>query len=110
MPPPPNKDLLGAASSLLVLGVLAKGPNYGYEIVRSLNESADGLFEWQEGTIYPILHKLEKDQLLRAQWQDADSGRKRKYYYITARGRAAMQKDAQNFYQFTAMIHRLVGA
>ncbi len=108
MPDAPNKELIGAATSLLVLGVLAKGPSYGYDIVRQLNESAGDLFEWQEGTIYPILHKLEKDQQLRAQWQDADTGRRRKYYYITAKGRAVLSREAKQFASFHLLIRNLI--
>src|SRR5688572_15885610 len=60
-----DKEIVGASTVLVILGELAKEPNYGYEIVRRVNAAADGIFEWQEGTIYPVLHKLEKEQLVR---------------------------------------------
>ena len=105
----PSKELIGASTSLLVLAALAREPSYGYKIVRGINESAGGIFTWSEGTIYPILHKLEKEKLLRTQWQDADNGRSRKYYYITARGRAALADDVADWNQFHALIGRLTG-
>jgi PadR family transcriptional regulator PadR len=104
------KELVGASTSLLILGVLAKAPSYGYQIVRSINDAADGVFEWQEGTVYPVLHKLEKDGLVRAQWQEADSGRQRKYYYITAKGRAALNADAKQWNEFHGLVSRMLGA
>ena len=89
-----NKELVGASTWLVILKVLAQKPNYGYEIVKSVNEAADNFYVWQEGTIYPVLRKLEKDGLLRSQWEEADNGRKRKYYYITAKGREAIAEGS----------------
>ncbi len=102
-----NKELVGASTGLLVLGVLSESASYGYEIVKRLNSEADGIFRWQEGTVYPVLHKLEKDKLVRAQWQQADSGRRRKYYYITAEGRAALTERTKEWSAVHEMVLRL---
>lgn len=106
----PDKELIGASTALLVLGILAKAPSYGYEIVRQVNEEADGLFAWQEGTIYPVLHKLEREKLLRTQWQESDKGRRRKYYYITATGREKLGQQAEQWQAFNALVSRIVEA
>ena len=103
-----DKELIGASTALLVLGILAKDPSYGYEVVKRVNQEAENLFEWQEGTIYPVLHKLEKEGVLRTQWQEADSGRKRKYYYITEQGREALEKRAEQWKAFNSLVHRVV--
>jgi PadR family transcriptional regulator PadR len=105
---PPPKDLVGASTALLVLGVLSTGPNYGYAIVQHLNGAADGLFAWQEGTVYPVLHKLERDGHLRSQWEQADTGRQRKVYYITAKGRSMLRADAAHWWAFHALISRVL--
>ena len=105
-----SKEMMGAATGLLVLGILSRGPNYGYEIVRTVNDEAQGLLVWQEGTLYPVLHKLEKQGLVRAQWQEADSGRERKYYYISAAGRAALRQDVRQWHAVNDLILRLAGA
>ncbi|MBI2434010.1 MAG: helix-turn-helix transcriptional regulator [Candidatus Hydrogenedentes bacterium] len=105
-----DKELVGASTSLLVLGVLANEPSYGYQIVKRVNAAADGIFEWQEGTIYPILHKLEKEKLVRAQWQEADTGRQRKYYYITASGRDALAAQTERWKEFNGIVAQLVEA
>ena len=104
-----SKELIGASADLLVLGVLAKEPSYGYQIVKRLNDESDGLLAWQEGTIYPILHKLEKAGLVRAQWQDADTGRQRKYYYITAAGRKRLSSGAEDFAAVNTLVAKLAG-
>lgn len=105
-----DKELVGASTALLALGILAKTPSYGYEVVKHVNREAENLFEWQEGTIYPVLHKLEKDGLLRTQWQQADSGRKRKYYYITEKGREALEERKEQWQSFNSLVNRVMEA
>jgi DNA-binding PadR family transcriptional regulator len=68
------------------------------------------VFTWQEGTIYPLLHKLEREGVIRAKWREADNGRKRKYYSITPRGHSALQQDVQHWTGFHALILKLCGA
>lgn len=104
-----DKDLIGASAELLILGALASEPSYGYQIIRRINDESNGLFTWQEGTIYPILHKLEKQKLVRSQWQDADTGRRRKYYYITAAGRKRLGNGAKEWAAVNALVTRLAG-
>ncbi len=105
----PNKELIGASTRLLILAALAREASYGYAVIKSINDEADGLFVWQEGTVYPILHKLEKEKLVRAQWQQADTGRRRKYYYITAEGRDALADGAEQWNGFHEMITSMAG-
>src|SRR3954470_23972355 len=105
-----KKELLGASSSLLILGLLANSPSYGYEIVRAVNDAADGLFEWQEGTVYPILHRLEKEGMVRAKWQESERGQSRKYYYITAGGRGALKAETKQWHAFHGLVLRVLGA
>jgi PadR family transcriptional regulator, regulatory protein PadR len=105
-----HKDLLGASAAIMVLGVLAPEPSYGYDILRKINSVAGDLFVWQEGTLYPVLHKLEKSKLLRAQWQESDAGRQRKYYYITAAGRTALRKDIEEWTAVNQLILKIAGA
>lgn len=105
-----NKELVGASTALLVLGVLARKPSYGYDILKHVNDEAGDLFTWQEGTVYPVLHKLEKDGFVRAQWQEADSGRRRKYYYITAAGRGLLAAGAREWSGFFSLLTRIAEA
>ena len=102
-----NKELVGASTGILALSVLAKEPSYGYQIIKRLNEEADGIFTWQEGTVYPVLHKLEKQRLVRTQWQQADTGRRRKYYYITAKGREALTERSEEWNAFHQVVLRM---
>lgn len=90
-----KRDLDGNVETML-LALLSEGPSYGYAIVKSLNDRADGLLEFGEGTIYPILHRLEEKELISAQWEKmSDSGRKRKYYHLTSKGHKALSENRE---------------
>jgi len=102
-----DKELIGATTRILVLSALAKEPDYGYGLIKRINVVADGLFEWHEGTVYPVLHKLEKEGCLRTQWQEADSGRCRKYYYITAKGREMLTERKRSWRDLNVVVGRL---
>lgn len=101
------KELVGASTSVLVLSVLAKEASYGYQILKHINDAAGELFVWQEGTLYPVLHKLEQEKYLRAQWQQAETGRERKYYYITVKGREALTEGRHQWEGFHQLVMRL---
>lgn len=88
-----NKDLMAASSTPLVLAILAEGDSYGYAILQRVRELSGGRIEWTDGMLYPVLHRLERLGLVRARWEVAESGRRRKYYRLTPRGRA--QLDAE---------------
>ena len=101
-----DKELVGASTTILVLSTLAREATYGYRLLRAVNEKAEGLFTWQEGTLYPILHKLEKDGLVEAEWRQADTGRRRKYYQVTDKGREALSEGVSQWNQWHEMVLR----
>ncbi|MBT4485035.1 MAG: PadR family transcriptional regulator [Candidatus Latescibacteria bacterium] len=103
-----DKELIGASTGLLILGIIAKSASYGYKIIKQINEDSEGLFHWQEGTVYPILHKLENEGLIRSQWETADTGRKRKFYYITSKGREAITETKHQWNECYNLILRVV--
>src|SRR5687767_4827110 len=104
-----GKELVGASTAVLILGVLRRGPSYGYDIVRQVNVEAGGVFTWQEGTVYPVLHKLEGQGLVRCRWQEAPTGRRRKYYQLTPAGREALGEGARQWGLFHDLVVRLAG-
>lgn len=88
-----GKDLVAASAAPLVLGILAEGENYGYAIIQRIGELSGGELEWSEGLLYPLLHRLERLGQVEAAWAPGESGRRRKYYRITALGRAALAEQ-----------------
>ena len=92
-----NKDLVAASSTPLVLAILAEGDSYGYAILKRVRELSGGALEWTDGMLYPVLHRLEKSGLVEARWDQAESGRKRKYYRVTEAGREQLAEERRQW-------------
>jgi DNA-binding PadR family transcriptional regulator len=88
-----NKDLIAASSTPIVLAILAEGDSYGYAILARVREVSGGRMAWTDGMLYPVLHRLERLGHIEARWETAVSGRRRKYYRITPRGRAQLAEE-----------------
>lgn len=92
-----NKDLVAASSTPLVLAILAEGDSYGYAILKRVRELSGGALEWTDGMLYPVLHRLERGGLIEARWEKADSGRRRRYYRVTAAGREQLADERRQW-------------
>ena len=92
-----NKDLIAASSTPLVLAILAEGDSYGYAILQRVRELSGGQLEWTDGMLYPVLHRLERLGHVKARWKVAESGRRRKYYRITAGGHAQLVAERRQW-------------
>src|SRR5678815_337605 len=95
---PMPKELVAASATPLVLSLLSRGDSYGYEIIQRVRELSGGRLEWTDGMLYPILHRLEEQGLVKSFWRESETGRKRKYYRILEAGRRALgeQRDQWN--------------
>lgn len=92
-----NKDLIAASSTPLVLAILAESDSYGYAIIQRVRELSGGAIEWTDGMLYPVLHRLERLGHIEARWEVAESGRKRKYYRVTAQGRDQLAEERRQW-------------
>ena len=88
-----SRELMAASSRPMVLSILAGGKSYGYEILQRVTLLSNGQLTWSEGMLYPVLHRLERDGLITARWRTADSGRRRKYYRLSAKGKRQLATD-----------------
>ncbi len=88
---------------LLLLAVLEKGPAHGYALIESLRTRSGGTFDLPEGTVYPALHRLEKDGLLSSYWSQ-DSGRRRRVYQLTPKGVEALARRQAEWQQFSRAV------
>jgi len=91
-----------------VLALLQDGERYGFELVRTLSE-ADGLLV-SEGTIYPLLSRLRRDQLVSTSWQESEAGPPRRYYQLTEAGRRALADFSDEWVQFRDAVDALLRA
>ena len=105
-----RKELVGSTTATLILSVLNTGAAHGYEIVRRINELSDGIFEWQEGTIYPALHKLEAKELIRGSWVEAANGKMRCVYSLTENGKQALFDEAKEWSIFSKAVESILEA
>jgi PadR family transcriptional regulator PadR len=92
-----SKELIAASTKPLVLAILSRGENYGYELIRAVKEASDENIQWSEGMLYPFLHWMEKEGLIESEWRDSESGRKRKYYRISRKGRNELAAERQQW-------------
>lgn len=102
-----QRDLVRGSIDLMVLSVLSDQSQYGYLIQQRISQASNGRVQLQAGTLYPLLHKLEKAKLIKSRWDDS-TGRKRKWYELTARGRKRLQADAAEWKQFTECVLSLL--
>ena len=82
-----SKELLKGSTSLMVLRVIAEQDRYGYQIIQEIARRSSEVFRLNEGTLYPILHTMEKEGYLECYRKESETGRERKYYSITAQGK-----------------------
>lgn len=79
-------EMLKGVLKILVLKLISTKELYGYSLAKELTNITDGTVTIKEGTLYPILHKLEHAKDVKGSWKESDAGRKRKYYKITKQG------------------------
>ena len=100
-------ELIRGNLDLLVLSALAEEPKYGYLIQQGLERETGGLVSVQAGTLYPLLHRLEADKLVRSRW-DHSTGRKRKWYELTAAGRKRLHYRAHQWRQHARCVWQML--
>lgn len=81
-----ERELMKGVAPLAVLQILSRGAVYGYELGQELEKTSDGVLTLGHGTLYPLLYNLEAKGLIQAEWQEAASGRERRYYSLTGEG------------------------
>ena len=91
------KELVAASTVPLVLSVLTEGESYGYALIQRVRELSGGRIEWTEGMLYPVLHWMEKEGMIEAEWKEAETGRKRKYYRLRQEGHQALLAEKQQW-------------
>jgi len=105
-----SKQALDGNVEALLLAILESGPSYGYAIVKELNQRAEEILKLGEGTIYPVLHRMEDKELITAKWRLAENGRQRKYYRLTPKGRRALASSREQWQTLSAVMTKVLGS
>lgn len=95
-----TQTLTKNCNEALILAALDAGPRHGYQLALDVEERSNGFFKFKHGTLYPILHKLEKEGLIKGVWSEEGPRGKRKSYALTARGRRFAQAQRQSWRTF----------
>ena len=101
--------LTRSCNETLLLSILFSGKKHGYQLALEIEEKSNGFFKFNHGTLYPILHKLEKDGLIKGTWKQEGPKRKRKYYTITAKGKKYALAQYDNWNNFINHFLKVVG-
>lgn len=102
-----DKSLLTGSTTMVVFSLLSQGEKYGYQMIRELAQRSDNTFQMKEGTLYPILHGLERNGCVEVLERVAD-GRIRRYYRLTRKGRGLLEEKVKEWKFFTGTVNDLV--
>ena len=104
-----SKELMKGSTITLVLSLLGRKPMYGYEMIKEMESRSSGIFQFKEGTLYPILHQLEADGCVEAYWHEEEGTRRRKYYRITESGSRLISEKTQEWSLFRNAVDQVLG-
>ena len=104
-----ESQLLKGIAPVVVLEILSRGRMYGYELSQAIEGRSGDILSLGKGTLYPLLYNLEAKKLIKGNWEEADSGRKRRYYSITSKGKGQLAKQKAQLKELTAGLNLVFG-
>jgi PadR family transcriptional regulator PadR len=109
MPMRYDREFLTGTVSVLILNLLAEREMYAYAMLQEAEHRSARAFQLKEGTLYPALHQMERDGLVKARWRTAPNGRARKYYALTAKGRKRAASKRRQWLSISAALRAILG-
>ncbi len=103
-----KKELLKGSTSIMILKIISKSDAYGYQITQELYKSSGEIFKLNEGTLYPILHAMEKDGFIKSYSKVSEHGRLRKYYSITQLGKISLATQIEEWRVFSTAVNEIL--
>jgi PadR family transcriptional regulator, regulatory protein PadR len=92
-----DKELVAASATAMVLAILHRGASYGYAIIQQVKELSGGELSWSEGMLYPVLHRMEEQELIESYEERGDNGRMRRYYRLRPEGKRALAEERRQW-------------
>lgn len=102
-----SKELMRGSIDFMILGVLAEKAKYGYLIQQELQKTSGNRVKVSPGTLYPLLHRMESEKLIRSRWEST-TGRRRKWYELTARGRKQLEKQVSQWREYVECVSKVI--
>jgi PadR family transcriptional regulator, regulatory protein PadR len=104
MPAPSTKDRLHGTLDALILRTLSWGPRHGYAITRWLRDTSGEAIQVEEGSLYPALYRMEREKWIQADWGLSETGRRARFYRLTAKGRKQLDAETERFARFVQAV------
>jgi len=104
-----ESQLLKGIAPVVVLEILSRGQMYGYELSQAIEQRSGEVLTLGKGTLYPLLYNLEAKKLVKGKWETTESGRKRRYYSITGKGKAQLAEQKEQLRELTAGLDIVLG-
>lgn len=102
-----SKELTAASSVPIILSTLIEGESYGYEIIKRVKEASKGKILYSDGTLYPVLRKLEDREFILSEWRIAENQKRRRYYTITNKGIMQLKEEKQSWEFMNGLLNTL---
>lgn len=103
-----DKSLVSGSTTLLLLQLLSERPMYGYEMIETLQNRSQNVFELKAGTLYPLLHSMEQKKMLESYEKEVD-GKRRKYYQITKAGMKHLDSKKREWETYRNAVQHVLG-
>jgi PadR family transcriptional regulator PadR len=103
------QNLTKICNESLILAILQPDKKHGYQLALEIEEKSNGFFKFNHGTLYPILHKLEKEGLIKGIWKQEGPKRKRKYYTLTSKGKKYLKNQLAGWREFYQNFFNIMG-
>jgi PadR family transcriptional regulator PadR len=104
-----SKRMQPGNTTILVLAVLKDGARHGYDIAREVEWRSENALAFKHGTLYPVLHGLEKDNLIVSAWEHPEGERPRRVYNLTPAGEAKLEQCLKQWNEFTQAMNKVIG-
>jgi transcriptional regulator len=99
-----NRDLFPGALEMMILQILRRNPMHGYALAREIQQRSEQLLQVEEGSLYPALHRLEEEGLIKAQWEITANNRRARFYEITGKGLKQLDQEEARWRAITAAV------
>ena len=103
-----KQEMLKGNTETIILSLLQLEPMYGYQLVQEIKLRSSGYFDMKEGTLYPALHRMEREGLIEGRWQNISDGMRRRYCFITLRGRFVLSDRQAEWQRFSQAMNSVI--
>ena len=103
-----SRALTAASTKPIILAILKRGENYGYQIIQSVREISGGDLDWSEPMLYPVLKRMEREGLVKSQWKNTERGRFRRYYRLTAKGYEELEREKDQWFKVHTAFNKML--